>query len=438
MATLDTVSENNKASVLRKIGGQYYRQEDYKKSIIYNNKALKIDKVNYNKEGIIKDIFNISLSYSDQNNPKKALSLLFEAMKLIDQINNDKIKQALLFNIGDNFLDLKDNKKGKKYALKALELAKKIKNEGRIAISLNLLGCSVSQDSDEAMNYYLESLEIYKKNRDTAWVNIVTINMGTVFKHRGDYIKAMEYYNKSFSLIKSDNLRWTSSLLINLGSCQSKIGMLDESIKNCEKALDIATEHQLIDLQTTACGCLSESYKKKGMLNESFKYYEQHIATKDSIRNNKILMETTGMEMQFEFKKQELKWELEQEKDKMAIKQREKWVLFLSIISLVVILLSIIIYIQKKRTLKSNEKLVDRNLELMKSEKQLQLIKSNSKNTQQKLPNSKPEKYFGSSLTKEQSIGLMNDIIQLMEKEKTFTKHEITLGLLSDILVSYF
>ena len=94
------------------------------------------------------------------------------------------------------------------------------------------------------------------------------------------------------------------------------------------------------------------------------------------------------------------------------------------------------LFISKNQTNKAYKLLVEKNLEIVESEKNEHSQKSSSPKTKLeiKIETDVEGKYAGSALTEEQKEEIRKAIISLMEKEKLYTDIDITINSLSGLL----
>ncbi len=441
LAVLDTATVSNakKSDLLYEIAKVYFINGDNQKSLPYYKEALLLLD-NTDTSGRINCLYNIGGVYSNLGNFKTSLKYYFETLKLVEKINNTDILILLYYNIGYKFIQLEDFEKSKKYLLQSLELSEEIGNEKYYAYSLNLLGACEPYGSETALNYYLKSLNVSQLIKDTANINVVFINLGVHFKERGEYNKAIEYYEKALYIKQSEKMNWVAGLMINIANCKYEMGQYEASIKECKNTLIIAEEHNLLQVKMVAYECLTNNYIKKNMFKEYLEYYEKYTAIKESFNSVNIMKEITEIEMKFDFEKHKLQDSLilkqTQQEYQTKVKNRNNWLLFLGTMLFTLFFFFIIVFVQKRQTLASNKQLVSRNLELISSEQQLFSLKKQLQKVTKQKKNNASKKYLSSPLSQEQTNELMHNIFILMEQKKVFINKNITINTFAEMLNS--
>ena len=116
------------SSVYSTIGSTYYYLSDYRRSLDYHFKALKIrDSLEDGDKG--GSYVNLGAVYSQMENYKKANEYQLRALKYYEEMKMDEGKAMALGNLSANYLEVKDYKKAMTYQLQSLELERKNKNQ---------------------------------------------------------------------------------------------------------------------------------------------------------------------------------------------------------------------------------------------------------------------------------------------------------------------
>ena len=107
--------------------------------------------------------------------------------------------------------------------------------------------------------------------------------LGDIQAQKGDYVRAMDYYQKGLQLSKSNNnLRSISSIYLSIANLYKNKNQRDSSIYYAEKALSIS-QPVLFERNTLeASTLLSELYEPISD-KESYRYYKLATATKESL-----------------------------------------------------------------------------------------------------------------------------------------------------------
>jgi tetratricopeptide (TPR) repeat protein/serine phosphatase RsbU (regulator of sigma subunit) len=156
----------------------------------------------------------------------------------------------------DPNLDIELNEKME--ALCAKNLKKKITSAERAfyvdehSTTLNNLGGIYFNKGDynKALDYFNQSLKVKKKIGDKRGVSMAHTNIGSVYKERGNYIKALEHYAKALKIEEERGDKQGAAGTLN------NIGMLYQNQEEFESALDYFTR---------SCNLYKEINTKRGI-----------------------------------------------------------------------------------------------------------------------------------------------------------------------------
>lgn len=128
--------------------------------------------------------------------------------------------------IGDGYSELENFSKSNYYLKEGLKWSIKAKAHKETGSIYNLLANNASYDGDRkaAMQYYLKSLDAYKKINNMPKMAMIQMNIGTEYSQIGDYKKAMEWE------LKSLETKEKSGDKENLGYFYQKVGELFKDI----------------------------------------------------------------------------------------------------------------------------------------------------------------------------------------------------------------
>jgi len=136
----------------------------------------------------------------------------------------------------------------------------------------------------KALEYFEKSLEIYKKTLPANHPDLATSynNIGSVYKSMGEYSKALEYYEKSLEIRKKTLPANHPSLAVsynNIGGVYDSMGEYSKALEYYEKDLEISKKtlpanHP--DL-ATSYNNIGLVYKSMGEYSKALEYYEKSL-----------------------------------------------------------------------------------------------------------------------------------------------------------------
>ena len=267
------------------------------------------------------------------------------------------------------------------------------------------------QKYDTALNYSFEALKLEKKFNDRLGIARAKSNIANIYTFKNDLANAEKYLDSSIKTSKEIDVK----------------GILKNNYYN----------YTLL-------------YAIKGDLNNMRIYNNLYSAISDTIINEQSSRLIAEMQTKYETEKKEQQIEMLNIENKLKNTQlqvRTYWMLIFIIAFTLVVIFVVILFIQKRKLLFANRNLVQKNLEIVKSEKKV--IDANTKlnaiaNKHEKSSIENTEnpaiKYTDSPLTDEQKQDIKNSIRFYMNNNKNYLNIDYSINTLAkdlDISRSY-
>jgi CHAT domain-containing protein len=199
------------------------------------------------KEGQAKAIFQQGEIYSDNKQDEKAIKLYEKALELIKNIDQKTSKENQA-NLDERvglyyYKVLVKYKRSSEWFEMASRKYELIGDETSLQRVLNLLGETYKYQGRyvDARNLFQDLLKKCEKS-NTALLPEVLHNLGIVSSDIGDYRGAIGYFERSYSLIPSDDLTNLAYSLVHKGSAYRFQGNYDQALKCYRRALEIRRE----------------------------------------------------------------------------------------------------------------------------------------------------------------------------------------------------
>ena len=159
---------------------------------------------------------------------------------------------------------------------------------------------------DSALIYFNESSFIFKKKKYLTGTAYILGSIGVVYKEKGNYDLAIENINQSISILESleDNYA-ISGFLITLSDIYANQNDFTTALSNAHRSLKLAERYGLKKQISESNLKLSELYEKTGDQAASLKYYKDHIAYRDSVKNIETVKQIAEMHANLEIQKKE-------------------------------------------------------------------------------------------------------------------------------------
>ena len=191
-----------------------------------------------------------------------------------------------------------------KYCNRALHIAEANNDSIYIALSYNNIGSVYSNkgDYDKALEFFNKALAIWKAKLGEEHTDVATSynNIGSVYSDKGDYDKALEYYNKALAIWKAklgEEHTNVATSYNNMGLVYSDKEDYDKALEFYNKALTIrkaklGEEHTDV---ATSYNNIGSVYSDKGDYDKALEFYNKAL----TIRKAKLGEEHTDVAMSY-------------------------------------------------------------------------------------------------------------------------------------------
>lgn len=350
-----------KVKHLNALAWQYLRLGNSDSTIEIANRAerLSINLGTPNRTDIANSYGYLGMGYSDKGDFATSLTFFLKALKIGEELSNQRIISSNLANIGNVYGIMGELDKSIGYFLKALKIAEETGDERSVASTLSNLGIlyDTKKDYKKALEFYFKALEINKKLDDKAGIGSAHGNIGLVFDNLGEKEKALTYYFQALSVAEQHgNKKGIAIWLGNIGHLYAE--MIENASPDDKKALGAKAESCLLRSLAidTTIGFLphkesthqelSELYAALGDYKKSVEHYKEYSLAKDLLFNEEKKKEITRHEMNYEFEKKAASLKAEQDKKQAVVEaDKKRQNIFFWLISFVTLAISVIVLI---------------------------------------------------------------------------------------------
>ncbi len=333
------------------------------------------------KEDILKDTAKlkllVDLAFNEMRDLHLAVKYAEELISLAQELDKTQYLHSGYFLKGTNEARQGNLQAAVSSYFKSLESAQKsnfAKGEG-ICYSAIADTYAISKHFNNAMIYYRKAIHILRQFNDTISLASVISNAGDAFLNNRMYDSALLHFKESGMLFeKVDYLSGKAYSLGNIGMVYANTGQSDlaetnilEAMRILEeledyypictylisisdiylekgdertalnyrtKSLQIAKKYGLKDQISNANLKLSELSERTGNMAESFKYYKNHIAYRDSVNNIQSVQHMADVRTNFEVSQKQIEVDLLSQQ-----KKNQRIIVIASIITSVLIFL---------------------------------------------------------------------------------------------------
>ena len=379
---LMTVIDKEKVDILNELA-QDYLTESPQISIDYGKQALKLSQeINY-IEGEAQALKAIGAGNYYLSNFDESLEYYLKSLKIMEDIDDKIGISTLLNNIGVIYWRLSNFDKALEIYSASLEIMKELGNKEGISKPLNNIGLIYMTlgDYEKALEKFSESMEIVKEIGNKNIIAYCLSNIGIVYWYLGNYEKCLEYYLESLKINEEINNKYgVAGSLNNIGGVYLQLNNYDKSITYLEQSLRLAKEIEAKDLIQSIYKSFYELFFEKENYQKSLEYYELYTTVKDSIFTKESSEKIAEMQAKYETEKKEKENEiLKRDNDiqKLEINKQQNLRNSFIVISILVLILTFVIYTRFRSKQKTNIILKRKNVEIKSANTEL-----NRKNTQ--------------------------------------------------------
>lgn len=293
-------------------GTNFIASMDLAKAINSYEKSMVISIKHNNKHNIATCKLEIAKVLTMQENYKKAIATLYEALKLLQSLNKHKDIGNTYINIGRIYRRQKNYSKAIEFFKNGLDSYNKVNFKPGMLDALTKLSNMYfeMQDSTQAILHTQKTQEVIKsmsESEKAPYQTLINNIEAKLFQANGNNEKAIEYLTKNIELLKRSNV------LIELSSTYSHLANIYNATKQYKKAIFYLQQALKISTQTNnTFGMYSEYeklyhlYKLTGDTKNALKMHELFVSVSDTIQRKKDEKHVLEAELKYQFEKKEL------------------------------------------------------------------------------------------------------------------------------------
>lgn len=146
------------------------------------------------------------------------------------------------------------------------------------------------RDVDQAMIVVERQLGYAWEAENYHQVSKVLLNKGIVFDLKGNYDSALRYYNRAMTIAQEHELRQIQGdIYNNFSITYAVLGRIDESVSNALKALRIFEQLNDSTRMARIYNNLGSRYSEMGYRSEALEYYHKAAEINEKLKDNKKL-----------------------------------------------------------------------------------------------------------------------------------------------------
>lgn len=263
------------------------------------------------------------------------------------------------------------------YYNKAIELLRKTNDSISLATALSNAGDELflNKKYDAALHYFEEAGLIFKKANHAIGMAYYLGSVGMVYAEQGKEELAKKHLNEAIAMLEElQDYYGISAFLPYLAAIYARQNDLTAALRYAKRSLELATTYGLKEQISEANLQLSKLYEQAGNSAESYKYYRNHIAYRDSVKNIKSVQETANLRTNYEVSQKQIEVDLhKKESEILELKgKRQRNLNYAAVITTVLIVLLALSLYQRYSFIKKTNRIIEE--EKNKSDKLLRNI----------------------------------------------------------------
>ncbi len=356
------------SSMVYNLGLAYMNKGDYANALESALLGLETDKKTGNADNIAASLNSVALIYQDCSIYDKALEYRLESINVSEEAGNDIEVANGYFNLGNLYAKMGKHDQEMEYFQLANEKYKSLFQVNNIDINLeqaysellySMASALINQNQlTEADKYLDKALEIYFAIAYNPGIGNVYLQKGNIHALNKDYPKAIQNYFQALGFKQGSQDIKGSALANNLiGSSYFQLQDLQRAETFLQKSNVFAIETEAKEILQENYRLLSQIYKQSGDFERALNYHQLFKAYTDSILNENTAKTIEELNIKYETDKKEQQNTI---LELIVKKQQSRNKYLLGIIALVLVIL-IGLYLQFRSKQKTNKIITHKN-----------------------------------------------------------------------------
>jgi PAS domain S-box-containing protein len=226
-----------------------------------------------------------------KESPQKALKFGNEALILLGDFPDKKVRMAVLNNMSGAYMLLRDYKNAREYGQSSLSIAEQIDDKPGMADALNSLG-NVSNSLEEfkkALDCYSKSAKLFEEVGDKKKLALAHISIANIHWRFGDYTTAMGHIFDSLKIYEElgdqRGIAWVNN---NLGLLYWHLKDMDKSLEHSRKSL--AIKKALNDRKGMATTLLNMGmvFSQQNIYEKALEFFQSALKICEQVENKRL------------------------------------------------------------------------------------------------------------------------------------------------------
>lgn len=316
----------------------------------------------------------------------KAIAYYFKALHIFKIHQDSLLISDTYHNMGMVYRHEEEDRKAITYYKKSIAIKEQIKDTHGLGAGYNMMGISYRKlkKIDTAMLFYQKAKTIFASIPSPDDIRRANNNMAVVYNIRNQQEKALGLYKENITHARRYNKQYSLAVgYYNLSKVYRDLGNYPNALKAVDSAIIVSKAGRFKEYTAKSYLRKSTIYRRMGDYKETYINYRIYNKTSDSIYNIENKKKIQSLELNYEFRQQQLADSLQFAKEKKEIEliakaeASKKQLYFLLFI--LALTAAAIIWILIRRIYKGKTQIITSQLEKEEIQRQLLQQKVNAK-----------------------------------------------------------
>lgn len=354
----DSVTGIGKLELLKTL--TFNELNDSELSLKYAEELITLSEIDKNNYYLFSGYLQKGETHEKNGDLQLALEAYFKSTEIAVDSYYVVLEGAAYMSIADVYSVMGSSDNAELYYNKSIQILRNTNDSITLATALLNAGDNFFNTSklEDALKYFEESGRIFKEVNYLVGTAYNLGNTGMVYAEQGKDVLAKQNINEAITILEElEDYYPIAIYLTYMSDIYLRQNDFTTALSYANRSLELATTYGLKEQISDANYQLSNLYEQAGNLEESYKYYKNHIAYRDSVNNIENVQQIADLRTDFEVSQKQSEVDLLNQKRK-----NQRIINIAGALSTIFILLFAIalyrryIFIKKTNTLIENEK----------------------------------------------------------------------------------
>ncbi|MCC3151763.1 ATP-binding protein [Hymenobacter sp. BT770] len=282
-------ADTNRVMLLCQVSDQLWTQHT-DSAAVYALKALSLARrIGYHRgEGEALNRLGAALR---ESNLARALEVFQQSLRIAKATHDPALEAQNLRSIGIIYVYLRDQRQGLAYYFRALKLGEQLHDERRVVIELSNIGLAYDLFNQlDSARIFQERAYALARRLGTP-TNYILYGLGNVARKQGQLNQARAFYRGSIAESKKvQHLRSLNFAYVGMATLYQQIGRTDSSIYYARLGCQAAQTNGFLRGVLNASTLLTHDFKARGQADSALKYQSLMLVMKDTLFGQEKVM----------------------------------------------------------------------------------------------------------------------------------------------------